>query len=238
MDIAKAKQKLNHDSVFVIVGRERVGKSTLMMHCVDYLGGDISSISLDKLGFVKALYNAKEKGVVVLDEAGDTLFSRDALNSFNKDIVKTYSVIGGQRLITFLVLPDFFMLDRYFREHRVRALFFVFKRGRYSVYCPHEIKSIILKGDKYIPRKAVVYADSFPDYKGRLLDDYLKLKKQKIDTTIQDLHNKYENAKTVQMTGKDNILFMLNKGVAPADIVKLGIYSKQYVYTVSKSTVL
>ena len=207
MDLAMRKQKENFDSVFIICGKERVGKSTLMLHLLDYVGGDISCIGLDRVEFVNALVQSKKSGVVCFDEAGDGLLSRDAMSTFNKDLVKAFMVIGGRRLITFFVLPSFFMLDKYFREYRVRGLFFVYRRGKFNYFSPNGISKIINKGDKYIP----VYikdSDSFPDYKGKLLEPYLELKEKKIHSTIEELQKKYKNSVDVKLTKQEKVLML------------------------------
>ena len=184
--VALAKQEKNFDSVFVIVGKERVGKSMLMLHLAEECDADITDISLDRDGFINILVNSQPLGFACLDEAGDALFSRDAMTTFNKLLVKAFMVIGGQRLITFLVLPDFFSLDTYFRKHRVRGLFHVIKRGRYQFHDQKAIQKIINKGDRYIPVKPYG-TDSFPDYKGRLLKPYQQLKSAKIKNTLKEM---------------------------------------------------
>lgn len=236
LEIAKEKRLKKFDSVFVVCGMEGSGKSTLMLHGMDYLGAEPWQIALDRVNFVKAIWKTKKQEQACLDEAGDALFSRDALSDFNKDLVKTYMVIRGKGLITFLVIPDFFLLDRYFREHRVRGLFYTYRRGKFLFYTRKEIKKIISSGDRFIPMKPLYKSDSFPDYTGRLLQPYLEMKDKKIDCTLNELNEKYSSGKPNLASNQQMIITLYNKGNKQAEIARVLKLSTAYVCEFLKKT--
>lgn len=148
LDIAKEKQLRDFDTVFIICGQEGSSKSHLGLQCMDYLGGDIDHICLDKTDFIETLKKCQDNDKLVFDEAGDGLFSRDFNSSDSKTLVKTFMVIRAKKLITFLILPSFFMIDAYFRKHRVRGLFYVYKRGKCAFFDKNKIAKIVAYGEK------------------------------------------------------------------------------------------
>lgn len=194
IDIAKEMQAEDTDSIFLVVGLEGSGKSHLVLNFMDYLNATMKNISLDKEDFLKSLSDIEDGSCFQFDEAGDGLFSRDALSKTNKDLVKTFMVIRAKRLIGFMCLPSFFMLDTYFRRHRVRGLFYVYQRGRVSFFDRECIDKIIFKCERYQRIFGVrpIFTDSFPRYKGRLLEDYNKKKAEKIKTTLKSLKGEGE----------------------------------------------
>lgn len=192
LDIAKAQQERDHDSVFIICGPEGSSKSNLGLWGTEYLGGNIENVALDKKDFVRVLATAKDKGIFNFDEAGDGLFSRDFSSKLSKDLVKTFMVVRAKRLIGFLILPSFFMLDIYFRKHRVKGLFYVYRRGRVAFYDKRGIDKILAFGEKF--QKLIgkpSFFDTFPVYKGALLEEYKKKKVDKIEETLTDLQQKH-----------------------------------------------
>lgn len=200
LDIAKEKQEKDFDTVFIICGQEGSSKSHLALQCLDYLGGDIDKISLDQNDFVQSLQSCKDGDTLVFDEAGDGLFSRDFASAMSKQLVKLFMVIRGKRLITFLVLPSFFMIDAYFRKHRIRGLFYVYKRGRVAFFNQDKMKKIIMWGERnqnlWVTKPN--FYDYFPIYKGKMLEDYRAKKKKKIQETIDNMNmaNSKEGSKT------------------------------------------
>lgn len=216
VDVAVEDQDADYDTCFCIVGKERVGKSNLLLHIMDYLGRDIEDICLEGSDFMKRLYNVEEAGVVALDEAGDSMFSRDAMTSQTKQFVKLYQAIGGKRLITFLVLPQFFMLDKYFRETRVDSLFYVYARGRYVFYSPSRLKKILQDGKIPMPPRNSYRRKYYPKYEGRLLEPYQKLKRKKIQEILKKAQPK-DDKKDIPVRDKI-ILQMTEEGFIQKDI--------------------
>lgn len=181
------------DTVWVIDGKERVGKSTLALHIIDKFHPEckISQVCFTLNEFIKCIFRSKEGGILVFDEAGDGMFSRDWNKEENKDIVRLFFVIGAKRFFTLLVLPNFFYLDKVFREHRVKALLHVYKTGRVRVYDTVGVRKVINSGLNYIDPKIEYIHDVYDKYEGHLKKRYDQKKKIKVNDAIRELYEKY-----------------------------------------------
>lgn len=222
LDFAKEKQDEDYDSVFIIVGRERRGKSTLMLHMIEHLGKKSCKgvVSMDGKDFETHLYKSQHKDVVVMDEAGAVLFSRDAMKKTSKGLIKIFQQIGAKNLITIFCLPKVDYIDRYFREHRIDGLFNVFQRGYYNFFDRKQIENIIFK-KHYVP-VWVKKAHYFGKYKGCLKADYDQMKKDLI-FSLGKKKDKPEIGK------KDLIIALRSKGNTLKKIQEVVGCSSSYV---------
>jgi hypothetical protein len=217
IEIARQKQKNDCDSIFIIVGRVRRGKSNLMLHCAEQCGADIKNIHLEVEKFMNALADSKRYDFVCFDEASDGLNSRDSMNDINKVLGKAYDVIGKMNLITFLVLPNFFRLDVNFRKEKAIGLFEVYERGRVKFYGVKEIEKICQSWKCEKAKKIVgirpMFFDHFPKYKGRLKAKYEKMKDEKIAKTLADMKKGIidKNSKPIVEVQEDNFDHLLTK---------------------------
>ena len=233
IDLAKEKQGKDFDSVFIICGTEGTGKSHLGLNCVDHLGGNIKNIALDKEDFIEVLSDIKDEDIVMFDEAGDGLFSRDFASKSNKDLVKTFMIIRAKRLITFLVLPTFFMIDTYFRKHRVRGLFYVYQRGKVAFYDKQGIEKIMRFGEKnHKITGRPAFRDHYPEYKGRLLEEYKKKKAKKIKETLEALKPENQEKEKKQKEKEllaEEIMRMEAQGLTQQEIADIKQVSRKTI---------
>ena len=193
----------DEDAVYVIVGREGVGKSRLLLYILHlYLfikNGkvsvkDIKHVGLTPVQWTKALKNCKKGDPNAYDEAGEYLNAKESQKVFVRMVEKTYQVVRGENLLTFLVLPDLYILPPYFRYHRIRGLFFVLKRGRFRFWNKDRLQKLMVHNDKKDPpyRKWNIhqlFTSSYPDYKDKLLKPYLDLKSKKMHDSRELLYN-------------------------------------------------
>jgi hypothetical protein len=196
LEISKKKQIEDEDSPFIICGAEGSSKSNLGLTFHDLLGSSITNVCLDKDDFISSLSEIKDFDTITFDEAGDGLFSRDFASKSSKDLVKAFMIIRARRLITFFILPSFFMIDVYFRRHRIKGLFYVYKRGKVKFYGKHQINQIIYKGERThsIPESVKpLFTDTFPIYEGRLKEPYKIKKEKKITETLKNLKASFGN---------------------------------------------
>jgi GTPase SAR1 family protein len=191
MDIRYDKHKQEWDTVIAIVGESGVGKSNLALHMIEHwvtkLYGkvepsDVKHMCLTKKQFTDDLADCKPFEITAFDEAGE-LSSRSSLTKFNKDIMIAYQVIRADRIFTILCLPDLFYLDRFFSASRLKALFYVYQRGRVAIFDRTKLRLILglnynrINKNYFVVRPTGV--DSFPIYKGVMLEEYKKRKEQK-----------------------------------------------------------
>ena len=193
--ITIAAQDRDWDCVWCIVGGERRGKSSLALHIYEEfckqkgIKPKICFFSVDIADFIKSLDLADKGGMCVLDEAGDSITSANYYDEFIKKIREAYTIIGAKNLFTIIILPDFFLLDTYFRKWRVKTLLNVYRRGKVSLYCGNDINRLNdeCQQSKNISLVKPTTYDDFPKYEGDLLKEYLAMKNQKVRTKIKQL---------------------------------------------------
>lgn len=197
LDSAKLAHEKNHDTVFVIVGSEGMGKSNFALWILDYWCGitgqkpSIGMIALDRGDWIRSIDTAIPMyGINIFDEAGDGLFSRDAMTEFNKDASKMLMVIRARGLFSILVLPSFLHIDSFIRKHRVKGLFHVPRRGMVAFWNKRQIKIICANNDDIYSVKPS-FIDGFPKYNGSLKKDYERLKEKKVSSMIREMALKY-----------------------------------------------
>jgi len=155
-------EKINHgrlakeddDRVFVVDGRERTGKSVFAMQQAGAIDPKmfeemLESKELTQICFtgeetLKAIRNTKSDKsrtrVVIFDEAFRGLASTSVLSKTNRMIVQALMEMGQNNIVLFIVLPSFFLLDRYPAALRSNALFHLtkakgkIKRRKFYVY--------------------------------------------------------------------------------------------------------
>lgn len=207
------------DTVLIITGNEGIGKSNLLLDIIEEwekITGEhftIDNVGLNQEQWIHAISIAKKTvGIAPFDEAGDGLLSRDAMSDFNRDVVKMYIVIRGLSLLTVLVLPSFWYLDKFFRMHRVKGLFFVYSRGKVAFWNKKQIKKIIMKGDDnqdvWVAKPS--FRDSFPLYTGHLREGYEIRKAEKIAAVTKAMEEKYAKGEKT-LTDHEKDAYMLRK---------------------------
>jgi hypothetical protein len=223
LDIAREKQKDDWDSVFLVTGREGVGKSTFVLTCLDYLGVKSCKgvVAMDGETFLNNLASADYNGVVVSDEAGESLFSRDAMSKVTKTLVKIFIQIRAKRLITFLVLPNIAYIDKYFRTHRVSAMFHVYRRGQYIAFSRKTMEKTVFKNG-YIPvKQRLKQGGYYPKYSGQLKKEYDILKDKVIKGLGKD--------KTFEFSTRQKVELLASMGFDDNTIAeKVDISKRQY----------
>ena len=133
--------------------------------------------------FIKAVTNAKPFSCIVFDEAFTGLSSRAALSEVNRLLVSLMMEMRAKNLFIILVMPTFFMLDKYAVLHRSNGLFHVHlnrgKRGFWRYYNKPRMKKLYFNGKKYYE-----YTEK-PRAFGKFLDQYMineknyRIKKEK-----------------------------------------------------------
>jgi hypothetical protein len=77
----------------------------------------------------KRIFEINRYGVLVLDEAMETMYKRQSSTSGNIGINKLFGRVRKFNRIVILALPDFNDLDAFFRKRRVRVRFEIIERG-------------------------------------------------------------------------------------------------------------
>lgn len=211
LDGKKGIRSKNKDRVTLITGYEGSGKSTFALHLFEAWYNILDQkISIDLInlfsdnqkGFVTALNTAQKYQMVVHDEAGKDLYSRNAMSSFSKDLNVAYQVIRGSNLHTVLILPHILDLDSFFRKRRVTQLFHVYEEGKIAYFTKKRLRQMMPKLIKMAQKNEEpdpllagnpLFFDTFGQYFGIFEQKYLENKQKNIQEIKDYLCEKYVN---------------------------------------------
>ena len=171
--VVPSVQKKDFDWFMVVDGEEGAGKSVFGMQIAKTLDPNfnIDQVAFTPAEFISLVVNAKKHQCIVFDEAFTGLSSRSALSEVNQLLVSLMMEMRQKNLFIILIMPTFFMLDKYCVLHRTKGLFHVYikqgRRGYWNFYNRKRMKMLYLKGKKYYE-----YVHSKPIIFGRFLDQY------------------------------------------------------------------
>lgn len=197
--IIQESLKTDLDSVVAVGGIEGSGKSTLSILLCRKLDDkfrlDRNVIFQPTVSVVtKKIYGLPRYSPISIDEAMRTMYKRNFATTESKTQALIFSMCRKQNKPIFLNIPNFFDLDSYYRNHRVRVWIFIPKRGLAMVLMKdpspfiadpwhqkenQKIMERIMKKDKFNIGKLIqalrttrnyVYEFEFPD-----LDDKTKI---------------------------------------------------------------
>lgn len=146
--------KKDKDCILAIDGGEGTGKSTLALQIGKYVDPtlNLSRVVFDAESFKQAVFKAKKGQCVIYDEAFTGLSSRSSLSSINTALVSLMMQMRQKNLFILLVLPTFFLLDKYAALFRTKSLIHVYEnkgiRGYFRVYNKKKKKYLYLYGKK------------------------------------------------------------------------------------------
>jgi hypothetical protein len=166
--------KTDDDCVFIIDGPERSGKSTLGQQVAKYVDNDfnLSRVCMTPEEFRIAIETAERGQAIVYDEAYGGLASRRALSEVNHIITQMMMEMGAKNLVVIIILPTYYMLDKYVALFRARGLFHVYRKGTqkgYFMYFNQDRKrSLYLKNQKFMSYRGVR-----SNFRGRFTGKYM-----------------------------------------------------------------
>lgn len=216
----KAIEEKNDDFLVIGVGFTGSGKSNQLLEGYEEFAGEeatVEQIALTRRDFATSLKRAKESKTarfVGYDEAN--VNKRDSLTKWNKKVLDLYWSIRGLRIFHWWCNPSLDFIDKPFIEERIKGVFFVFtkdvKRPRlYYYFRKKDILAVYEKaGDlklktlKKYGKKYAYYRGWFRPYKGRLLEDYLKKKEDRMEEKVEEFFDEYGgDIKNMTDTAKD-----------------------------------
>ena len=163
----------DQDRIYVITGREGLGKSTLTMQLAYTVD---QNLSLDNIVFTanqleKRVTEAKRFTAIIFDESFSGLSSKGAISKENKRLVRLLMMMRQRNLFLFIVLPSFFLLEKYVGIFRSTALFNVlvsrknFKLRYYKVYNYKQKRELYIKGKNLMDYSKPKIPKSYRFYK-------------------------------------------------------------------------
>jgi len=173
IEIRNGLKRRDKDYVMIVDGLEGSGKSTLgiqMAYIVD------PTLCLDRITFTgnefkTAILNASQCQAVIFDEAFTGLSSRSALSEINRMLVSLMMQMRQKNLFVIIILPSYFLLDKYVALFRAKSLVHVHesrgKRGYFAIYNARLKKFLYLKG-----HKTYDYGQIRTNFRGRFYGKY------------------------------------------------------------------
>jgi hypothetical protein len=172
--VHKRVTEKDEDFFFAVDGKEGAGKSVFAMQLAKYVDPsfDMSRVCFTAKEFQDAILKAEKGEAVVFDEAFRGLSSRGALTEVNKLLIGLMMECRQKNLFVFVVLPSFFLLDKYAALWRCRGLFHVYRRegrrGFWVFFNDEKKKLLYLHG-----RKDYSYDHPKSHMRGRFLEQYV-----------------------------------------------------------------
>jgi hypothetical protein len=222
--IIPALQKRDKDRILVIDGNEGGGKSTLAFQIGKYVDPtlNLSRVVFNAEDFREAVFKAKKCQCIIYDEAFTGLSSRSSLSGINRALVSLMMQMRQKNLFVLIVLPTFFLLDKYVALFRTVALIHVYevrgRRGYFKIFSKRSRKILYLFGKQtYSYHHKKVYTN----FKGRFYGNFAlgdekeeeRYRKRKIDALQATESNPMSAGQAKYKEQRDILLHLLRKNM-------------------------
>jgi len=200
--------KKDYDYLLIIAGDTGTGKSMFGLQLLEtwykvilkqeFDEKRVEQINSDYKNFLTKFQEIGKYDMNIYDEGGTALDSKDFMTKMSKDLSKLFNVFRAKRFFSVIILPNYFNLNKTFRENRLRGLVYISKRGTFKLFTKRQINNINAYFDnkslKHLNRHKPIMIGSFSDYKGKLRKLYDKRKLQGIDDLLSETINNHQEA--------------------------------------------
>jgi hypothetical protein len=172
LDFLKKMVENKWDGVFLIVGSVGSGKTTMSHAICHYLD---KTFNIDRVVFsgeelMRQIDIANVGDAICFDEAVLSMSSQDFASELQKVLIKKFTLIRSKRLYILLIIPNFYLLRKWFAIDRTKFMINTYSpdgisRGYFKFYSWNRKKDLFLKGYKYLDMNCVN-----PNFKGRFTD--------------------------------------------------------------------
>lgn len=209
--VRSALQKKDDDYIICIDGKERQGKSVLGMQIGKYID---PSLSLDRVCFSSdefrnAVLNAKKNQCVIFDEAYRGYGSSSALSEVNKILRSMMMEMGQKNLFVIIILPTFYLLEKYVALWRTKILIHISKRSYFRCFNTRKKQQLYLNpiGKRFYTYKHV-RTTSRGRFYGKYVVDEAEYRKKK-SLSFQEEFTTTKNDKFKEQ--RDNLIRYIYK---------------------------
>lgn len=176
----------DYDWIDVIVGPEGVGKTCLAAGKCKYVYPDFD-IGRDAYFNVhdlrRAIKNSQPGQAILADEGSLIFFARSAMSNDGKIGMNLLTTMRMFNVYLAVCIPNFWVLEKYIREHRVKTLSRVVKRGWYWHFGPRKVKMIHRDKTTFNSYRTVWpdfdFRDTFPNYKANNPEEWSRYERKK-----------------------------------------------------------
>lgn len=231
--------KQDYDCMWVIEGDPGSGKSRFALNLLEtwyriilrqkMTPEHIKYISQDYVKWLEAFRTMKPYDMNIFDESCRSLDSLDFMTKVSKDLNKLFNVFRAKRFFSIIVLPNYFRLNKGVREDRLRGLISIQRRGEYKMFSKYGLKFVNgFNNSRRIKNVNVAFPlhhTKFPDYKGILLDAYMKQKNEGVDQVLNEVIDnckpkEIQKKMTLVDRYKDEVSKHVEKGKTRLEIAK------------------
>jgi len=210
--VVPSVQKKDFDWFVVIDGEEGGGKSVFGFQIAKILDPNFThtQVAFNANEFISLVIKSKRHQCIIFDEAFTGLSSRTSLSEINNMLVSLMMEMRQKNLFIILIMPSFFMLDKYCVLHRAKGLFHVYmkngRRGFWHFYNRNRMKLLYLNGKKFYD-----YSKPKPIIFGRFQDQYMVNKESYLDIKKASLHKKRRATRAeVYKLQRDTLFWIMN----------------------------
>jgi len=218
--------KRDWDYLLVVVGDTGTGKSRWALQLLDtwyriVLKQKISKglskqIASDYSVWIKNFKSLKAFDMNIYDEGATTLESRQHMSRLSGDLTKLFNVFRSKKFFSVIIIPNFFYLNKYFRENRLRGLVWIDKRGHYRLFSKVGISYLNAYNEnrkvKSMFLAKPVHRSNFPDYKGSLLEAYTFEKDKLVDSVLDEVVHGSSKRKSLVELYFEDVVVLRGKG--------------------------
>lgn len=230
-------KKKDYDWVWIIDGPEGSGKSVFAQQIAKILDPsfDLDRMCMTPDEFTKAILRAKKGQCVVFDEAFTGLSSRASLTEINRIIISLMMEMRQKNLLVIIVMPTFFLLDRYVALFRAHGLFHLYfkdgKRGQWVYFNKKKMKLLYLLG-----KKMFNYGKPKSHFRGRFYNVYTVNEEAYRKKKNECLMKKSRGTRAeVYKNQRDTLILLLHK-VFNVNQVKLSKLCEEYGFKIKHNT--
>lgn len=223
LEIAKEAQKKDDDTNYIVIGRTRTGKSTFVLHCMEYLRAKDTDIAMYPEEVATAIRSAGVEGAWMFDEAIEGIESKEGQSRFNRELEKLFLITAGNKMITFLIIPVYKLVASVFREDIIDGLFFVYARGKVMYYSSKKLRAIHAYMERHKGKFGGAkpsFKDHFPLYRGYLAKSYMEKKNKKLTDALASFEDRVKKNKETIVSKRQQIVELVQKGWKPSEIAK------------------
>jgi len=143
--------ELDTDHPIVNTGVEGGGKTlfSVKQACIIDPDWSLKKLCYNAKQFLDIIKDAKRGDAIVPDEGNLFLFSREAMSNTSRFMVKLFSIMRQKNISVIINIPNFFTIESYIRDHRIKTLNWIYKRGNYKSFVGKGIRIVSSVGKRY-----------------------------------------------------------------------------------------
>lgn len=209
--IGQIQKDIEHkyDCVMIIDGAEGCGKSTLGWHLKALFDGyySLEHALFDGSDLIESMITLDKGSSLITDESILCLYKRDAMQSYQIQLGKSFSIVRARNLFFILIIPNYFDMDPHLRV-RARYRIYVYSKGRQRGYARlyQTNRNAFTTGRPYLEHLCDF---RFPDLPENFKPMYETFKEnglgQSLNQINDDMKRAFEDDKEKQIWGRANL---------------------------------